>query len=397
MLIDNTYHLGYCTNIHPGEDWGQTWNSLKTYLPKIKKQVSPDRPFGVGLRLSNLASLELQQENRLQEFKDWLNDQQLYVFTMNGFPYGNFHNQRVKDRVHAPDWTTSERLDYTKRLFDQLTFLLPDGISGGISTSPISYKHWHNSDGALIGAFTKGAENMIEIVLQLVEIEKNTGKHLHLDIEPEPDGMLENSEEVVHFYETYLLPLGTKEIVKRLGCSTSQAVEWILRHIMVCYDTCHFSLAYEDPEYTLGKFKKAGIGVGKIQVSSALKILFKEGDNEDIWDSLAQFNEPIYLHQVTEKVDGKVSTVTDLPQILKERKAATELRAHFHVPIFLERYEQLYATQDQILKVLEYLRKDQFSDKLEIETYTWDVLPTDLKLELSESIIREINWLRNKL
>src|SRR5690606_1614659 len=249
----------------------------------------------------------------------------------------------------------------------------------------------------LIGAFTKGAENMIEIVLQLVEIEKNTGKHLHLDIEPEPDGMLENSEEVVHFYETYLLPLGTKEIVKRLGCSTSQAVEWILRHIMVCYDTCHFSLAYEDPEYTLGKFKKAGIGVGKIQVSSALKILFKEGDNEDIWDSLAQFNEPIYMHQVTEKVDGKVSTITDLPQILKERKAATELRAHFHVPIFLERYEQLYATQDQILKVLEYLRKDQFSDKLEIETYTWDVLPTDLKLELSESIIREINWLRNKL
>lgn len=397
MLIDNTYHLGYCTNIHPGEDWKQTWDSLKTYLPKVKEQVSPDRPFGVGLRLSNLASLELQRENRLQEFKDWLHDQQLYIFTMNGFPYGNFHNQRVKDTVHAPDWTTSERLDYTKRLFDQLTFLLPDGISGGISTSPISYKHWHGSDEALVQAFTKGAKNMVEIVMQLIEIEKNTGKHLHLDIEPEPDGMLENSDEVVDFYETYLLPLGTKEIVKRLGCSESRAKEWILRHIMVCYDTCHFSLAYEDPEYTLGKFKEAGIGVGKIQVSSALKILFKDGDNEAIWNSLSQFNEPIYLHQVTEKVDGKVITLTDLPQLLEERKTATELRAHFHVPIFLERYEQLYATQDQILKVLEYLKKDRFSDKLEIETYTWDVLPTDLKLELSESLTREINWLKNKL
>lgn len=397
MLIDNKYHLGYCTNIHPGEDWQQTWDNLKTYLPKIKEQVSPDKPFGVGLRLSNLSSLELQEGNRLQEFKNWLDDQQLYVFTMNGFPYGNFHNQRVKDTVHAPDWTTAERLDYTKRLFDQFTFLLPDDISGGISTSPISYKYWHSSDGALEQAFTEGAENMAEIVIHLVGIEKNTGKHLHLDIEPEPDGMLENSDEVLHFYQTYLIPMGTREIVERLGCSASQAKKWILRHIMICYDTCHFSLAYEDPEYTLEKFKKAGIKVGKIQVSSALKILFKEGNNEEVWRSLSQFNEPIYLHQVTEKVNGKVTTIPDLPQVLAERKAATELRAHFHVPIFLERYGQLYATQDQILKVLEYLKKDLFSDKLEIETYTWDVLPADLKLELSDSITREINWLKNKL
>jgi hypothetical protein len=191
--------------------------------------------------------------------------------------------------------------------------------------------------------------------------------------------------------------MGTREIVERLGCSASQAKKWILRHIMICYDTCHFSLAYEDPEYTLEKFKKAGIKVGKIQVSSALKILFKEGNNEEVWRSLSQFNEPIYLHQVTEKVNGKVTTIPDLPQVLAERKAATELRAHFHVPIFLERYGQLYATQDQILKVLEYLKKDLFSDKLEIETYTWDVLPADLKLELSDSITREINWLKNKL
>lgn len=397
MLIDDKYHLGYCTNVHPGEDWRQTWDNLREYLPKVKAEVSPDRPFGVGLRLSNLASLELQEGNRLQEFKDWLDDQRLYVFTMNGFPYGNFHNQRVKDTVHTPDWTTTERLDYTKRLFDQLAFLLPDGISGGVSTSPISYKHWHNTEGALVEAFVQGAKNMAEIVIHLVEIRKNTGKHLHLDIEPEPDGMLENTDEVLQFYQAYLIPLGAKEIAERMGCSISRATEWILEHIMVCYDTCHFSLAYEDPEYTLAKFKGAGIKVGKIQVSSALKILFNEGDNEEIWRSLSQFNEPIYLHQVTEKVNGKVSTITDLPQVLKERKTAAELRAHFHVPIFLERYGKLYATQDQILKVLEYLRKDRFSDMLEIETYTWDVLPADLKLELSDSLVREIEWLKNKL
>ncbi|MDX1767553.1 MAG: metabolite traffic protein EboE [Arenibacter troitsensis] len=397
MLIQNKYHLSYCSNIHPGEDWEQTYDSLKTYLPKIKKEVSPESPFGIGLRLSNVASLGLDEGSNLKDFKDWLDQNQFYVFTMNGFPYGNFHNQRVKDMVHAPDWTTKERLDYTMRLFDQLAFLIPEGISGGISTSPVSYRHWHTSDKALDKAFATGAESMSEIVLQLVEIESKTGKYLHLDIEPEPDGMLENSDEVIHFYNTYLLPIATQKLIDVLGCNEEMAKDLILRHITVCYDVCHFSLAYEEPEHTLAKFKKAGIRVGKIQVSSALKILFKEGDNEAIWHSLSQFNEPTYLHQVTEKIGDKVVTYKDLPEVLEHRSDAQELRSHFHVPIFLEKYDHLFSTQDQILKVLEYLRKDQFSDQLEIETYTWDVLPKGLKTELSNCIVREIEWLKSKI
>ena len=397
MLIQNKYHLSYCSNIHPGEDWEQTYHSLKTYLPKIKKEVAPESPFGIGLRLSNQASLALDEGSNLKDFKDWLDQNQFYVFTMNGFPYGNFHNERVKDMVHAPDWTTQERLDYTERLFDQLAFLIPDGISGGISTSPVSYKHWHTSDKALDKAFTTGAESMAKIVLQLEQIERNTGKYLHLDIEPEPDGMIENSDEVLYFYDTYLIPIATQKLIAVLGCNKEKARDLILRHITVCYDVCHFSLAYEEPEYTLAKFKSAGIKVGKIQVSSALKILFEEGDNEAIWHSLSQFNEPTYLHQVTEKIGNKVVTYRDLPEVLEQRSHAKELRSHFHVPIFLERYDHLFSTQDQILKVLEYLRKDQFSDQLEIETYTWDVLPKGLKTELSNCIVREIEWLQSKI
>ncbi|MDL5511507.1 metabolite traffic protein EboE [Arenibacter sp. M-2] len=397
MLIQNKYHLSYCSNIHPGEDWEQTYHSLKTYLPKIKKEVAPESPFGIGLRLSNQASLGLDEGSNLKDFKDWLDQNQFYVFTMNGFPYGNFHNERVKDMVHAPDWTTQERLDYTERLFDQLAFLIPDGISGGISTSPVSYKHWHSSDKALDKAFTTGAESMAKIVLQLEQIERNTGKYLHLDIEPEPDGMIENSDEVLYFYDTYLIPIATQKLIAVLGCNKEKARDLILRHITVCYDVCHFSLAYEEPEYTLAKFKSAGIKVGKIQVSSALKILFEEGDNEAIWHSLSQFNEPTYLHQVTEKIGNKVVTYRDLPEVLEQRSHAKELRSHFHVPIFLERYDHLFSTQDQILKVLEYLRKDQFSDQLEIETYTWDVLPKGLKTELSNCIVREIEWLQSKI
>ncbi|MBC8768716.1 metabolite traffic protein EboE [Arenibacter sp. BSSL-BM3] len=397
MLVDNKYHVSYCSNIHPGEDWEQTLNSLKTYLPKIKKEVSPESPFGIGLRLSNIASLGLNEGSNLQEFKDWLDQNQFYVFTMNGFPYGNFHNERVKDMVHAPDWTTSERLDYTKRLFDQLAFLIPEGISGGISTSPVSYRHWHTSSEALHEAFTTGAESMAKVVLQLVDIERITGKSLHLDIEPEPDGMMENSDEVLHFYEAYLIPIATRKLMDVLGCDKEKAKELILKHITVCYDVCHFSLAYEEPEYTLGKFRKAGIKVGKIQVSSALKILFKEGENEEIWRSLAQFDEPTYLHQVTEKVRGKVVTYKDLAEVLEKRPKVPELRSHFHVPIFLEKYDNLFSTQDQIIKVLEYLKKDQFSDQLEIETYTWDVLPKNLKTELSNSIVRELEWLKSNI
>lgn len=397
MLVDNKYHVSYCSNIHPGEDWEQTLLSLKTYLPKIKKEVSPDAPFGIGLRLSNIASLGLNEGSNLQDFKDWLDKNQFYVFTMNGFPFGNFHNERVKDMVHAPDWTTNERLDYTKRLFNQLAFLIPEGISGGISTSPVSYRHWHTSSAALDKAFTTGAESMAKVVLQLVDIERNTAKHLHLDIEPEPDGMMENSDEVLHFYEAYLIPIATQKLISVLGCDKEMARELILRHITVCYDVCHFSLAYEEPEHTLKKFRKAGIKVGKIQVSSALKILFKEGENEEIWSSLAQFNEPTYLHQVTEKEGNKVVTYKDLAEVLEKRPRVSEMRSHFHVPIFLEKYDHLFSTQDQILKVLQYLKKDQFSDQLEIETYTWDVLPKNLKTELSNSIVRELEWLKSNI
>jgi hypothetical protein len=283
------------------------------------------------------------------------------------------------------------------RLFDQLAILLPDGMSGGISTSPISYKHWHNSFEALDMAFTLGAEHLVQLIVHLKEIEVNTGKHLHLDIEPEPDGLLENSDEMVHFFENYLIPMAKVILERELGIDGDKAKSMVLRYITVCYDVCHFSLAYEEPEMTLRKFADHGIQVGKIQVSAALKIIFDSDNKEKIWEALALFNEPTYLHQVTEKVGDKVKTYNDLPVVLQDKKDFTELRAHFHVPIFLDRFDLLQSTQDQILKVIAYLKNHKVTDQLEIETYTWDVLPSDLKAPLEQSIIREIQWLKNKL
>jgi len=397
MLVNNKHHVTYCTNIHAGGNWQQTIESLKEYVLKIKAEVAKDTPFGLGLRLSNVASEELNQGTHLSEFKNWLDQNGIYVFTMNGFPYGNFHNEVVKDQVHAPDWTTPERVAYTKRLFNQLAYLIPEGIEGGISTSPISYKYWHTSMAGINDALKKGAENLSEIILQLYKIENETGKYLHLDIEPEPDGLIENSEEVLFFFTHFLKPVATEILKKELNIDAIKAKELILRYITVCYDVCHFSLAYEEPEETLKLFAAAEIKVGKIQVSSALKIIFDEGNEDKIWDSLALFNEPTYLHQVTEKTGNTVKTYNDLPAVLEEKGNHEELRAHFHVPIFVEKFDALFSTQDQILKVIDYLKEHNVSNHLEIETYTWDVLPSTLKTDLLQGIIREINWLTSRL
>src|SRR5690606_40523779 len=190
MQINNNQHITYCTNVHPGKNWEETFLNLKKFVPQIKQAVSGDLPFGIGLRLSNLASEELGFGNNLLEFQNWLSTNNCYVFTMNGFPYGSFHNSVVKDQVHAPDWTTKKRLVYTKRLFEQLKHLLPNGMEGGISTSPISYKHWFDNEEAMNVAFEKGAIHLSEIAEQLYKIEQESGKYLHLDIEPEPDGLI---------------------------------------------------------------------------------------------------------------------------------------------------------------------------------------------------------------
>ena len=397
MQVKEDLHLTYCTNIHPGQDWKSTFDSIKANVPIIKKSTCGEENFGLGLRLSNKASEELDLGNNFSEFQKWLEDNAIYVFTMNGFPYGNFHDERVKDLVHAPDWTSPERLSYTKRLFRQLSELLPEGMAGGISTSPISYKYWHKSKEETKKAFETGAQQLVQLVNFLVHLEETTGKYMHLDIEPEPDGLLENSDEVLSFFSDFLLPIGIPFLEKELGSTGLEAEALLKKYITVCYDICHFSLAYEEPRETFLKFKAENILIGKIQVSAALKIIFNGANDEAIWEELSKFNEPTYLHQVTEEIGGSVKTYSDLPEVLNNRGTHRELRAHYHVPIFLEKYGSLFSTQDHILKTINYIQEHPVCEHLEIETYTWDVLPSDLKQDLSESIAREIEWLKIRI
>lgn len=398
MLIDTSFHLSYCTNVHPGESWEETFRQLRYYLPAVKKRVSPHAPMGVGLRLGDRASTELGLDNELLTFMNWLADEELYVFTMNGFSYGNFHQGEIKDLVHAPDWTTGDRLEYTIRLFKQLVNLLPEGMEGGISTSPLSYKYWHGTEEIRDRTFKRAAFHLSKLIVFLYRAECETGKYMHLDLEPEPDGLLENSEQTVNFFREYLLPVAGDYLLRNLGKSRLESEELVFRYINICYDVCHFALAYESPSESFKRFEQTGIRIGKIQLSSALKVVMTEEDREAKLKELQVFDESVYLHQVTELREGVVFTYPDLPEVLGRKRKFKELRAHFHVPVYLKKIGNLDTTRDALTQVLDYLTShEHLCHHLEVETYTWNVAPQLVPYNLERSIARELLWVCHQM
>src|SRR5688500_8448009 len=133
-------HLTYCTNIHPGATWPEVHAALKEHLPAIRRGVAPGQPFGLGLRLGAPAAETLAKPVHFGELQALLAAENSYVFTINGFPYGSFHGQRVKEQVYTPDWSTPERVAYTLQLFELLVHLAPPDAPGSVSTVPASFK-----------------------------------------------------------------------------------------------------------------------------------------------------------------------------------------------------------------------------------------------------------------
>jgi hypothetical protein len=391
--------LTYCTNIHPSNGWARVLENLDRYAPALRLSLAPEAPFGLGLRLSGLESAELLAADRLARFREWLAARGLYVFTLNGFPHGPFHNQPVKAQVHAPDWRDPERAAYSIRLTTILAALLPVGGEGSISTSPLSYKAWVNQ--ADEAAWSQITEHVVLVAAAMARVREQQGKLICLAIEPEPDGLLENSHELLAFYEQHLLTYGARSLAAELGVGLEQARELLLEHVRVCFDTCHVAVAYERPATVLARFGAAGIKVGKVQVSSALCLdLDLYEHRASLAQALAPLAESTYLHQVVQRNrDGSITQYPDLPEALLrlDDKRAAEWRIHFHVPIFLERYGLFTSTQSEILETFALLRERPFTQHLEIETYTWAVLPPALKLDLRESLEREYRWALRQL
>lgn len=368
MLVGAGLHLTYCTNIHPAVGWAAVLESLRAHAPALKARLSPDAPFGIGLRLSGAESAELLEGNTLARFKAWLDAEGLYVFTLNGFPHGTFHGAPVKAQVHAPDWQSEERVAYTLRLAEILAALLPAGQAGTISTSPLSYGPWIGEQPA---AWERCTANVVRVADGLRRLREQRGVHVALAIEPEADGALADCADLVRWWDP-----------ERMDPE----------HVTACFDACHAAVAYEDPAEALDALAAAGVPVGKVQLSAALRLPLDGGGGQD---QLARFADPVYLHQVTQRNrDGTLSAWPDLPEALAARRypQAREWRVHFHVPIFLAGYGALASTQDHLRRTLELVRERRPTAHLEIETYTWDVLPADLKASSVDSIAREYEW-----
>ncbi len=395
MRIDDSAHLTYCTNIHAGESWDEIFSRLQANLPAIKAEVSPDAPMGVGLRLSAIATDVLSGRERLAAFRDFLTEGNYYVFTINGFPYGPFHGQRVKEQVYQPDWSHVERLTYSDRMADVLAALLPEGMEGSISTVPGTFKPLASQAG-MVDRIT---DNLISHAAKLIEIERTTGKSIALALEPEPYCFLETIAETVGFFEDRLFAgPAIAKLATLTGLSETTAEDAIRRHVGVCYDVCHAAVEYEDPAGSVEALKAAGIAIPKLQLSSALRIAEVTAETPE---TLAGFDEPVYLHQAIERRDGgELVRYLDLPDALAalDRAIGREWRVHFHVPIFLDELEHFSTTQDFLRAILAIHKKSPISNHLEVETYTWDVLPERYRgVEVSAAIARELNWVGAQL
>jgi sugar phosphate isomerase/epimerase len=388
-------HLTYCTNIHAGERWAEVRASLEAHVPAIKARVAPDRPMGLGLRLSAVAAEELASPAALAEFRQFLADRALYVFTINAFPYGPFHGRRVKEDVYQPDWLAPERLAYTDRVAGILAALLPEGQTGSVSTVPGTFKPL----GARAGAPAAIAANIARHTATLVDIRKRTGREIVLALEPEPCCFLETVEETLAFFREHLHADAAAAIVAdRAGISRAAARDALKRHVGVCYDICHGAVEFEEPAVAFAAFAAAGIRIPKLQLSSALRLPQVNGRTEAM---LAAFEDGVYLHQVVERKNGAVTRYVDLAPAfaaLRAGEAGGEWRVHCHVPVFLEKAGEFYSTQPTLRAALGCTREDFVAPHLEVETYTWSVLPPALRQEnLADAISRELNWVKQEL
>jgi sugar phosphate isomerase/epimerase len=380
--------LTYCTNVHAGETWSDVRANLVTHVAAVKAQVAPDRPFGVGLWLSAQAADTLRQD-ALPELQALLAEHGLYVFTLNGFPYGAFHRGPIKQRVYEPDWRDPRRLQYTEALAELLTALLPEGVTGSISTLPGAFKPAVRAreDAEAI------ADHLLRCVAHLHALAEHSGKRVALALEPEPCCFLETIDEAVAFFAEHLQ---SERARTRLHALTgADAHELLARHLGLCLDACHAAVEFEAPREIATKLRAAAIPIAKIQLSSGLRIARVDAAAVA---ALEPYMDPVYLHQVVERRGDALQRYLDLPDALAAfardpSGLAREWRIHFHVPIFLPRMRHFDSTQAFLCELLALQREAPLSAHLEVETYTWDVLPDEARpAGLTEAIARELRF-----
>jgi len=391
-------HLTYSTLVHPGDTWSEMWDSLNRYVPQVKARVSPKKSFGVSLRLSASSAQTLTGDRAQREkLKEFLHSHDMYLYTVNAFPYGPFKNRVVKKDVYEPDWSTDARATYTMQAADILAEVAAPHVQPSIQSPPLGFKPKVTGP-EYVREFTR---HVLRVVAHMVQLEKRTGRTVTLALEPEPACFLETTEEAIAYFKNHLYARDTvSKFASAAGLSKSQAETAVRRHLGMVYDICHQAVEYEDIGKSLRSLADAGIPVFKLQEAAALRV---PNVTQETVAAMRPFADTVYLTQTIEKSDGKLTHYLNLEDAFaafeKNPKLKREWRTHVHVPVFLDKIgEHFETTRFAIEDALKFHKKNKLSPQLEIETYTWDVLPASMKSgDIVDYVQRELDWVKGQL
>ncbi|SHN18301.1 metabolite traffic protein EboE [Actinacidiphila paucisporea] len=365
-----TVHLGYCTNVHAGEELPEIIDQLDTYAVTARKLLGTDR-LGVGLWLAAPVAARLAADpGVVARLRHDLDVRGLDVVTCNGFPYRAFHAPVVKHAVYRPDWLTDARMDYTADLALVLAGLLPDDAArGSVSTLPLAWRTpWTGADQAA------ARRRLAQLADRLAAVHARTGRLVRVGFEAEPGCVMETTEQVA----TGLAGVDT-------------------RYLGVCLDLAHLACAWEEPAAALARLSAAGLPVVKVQVSAALAA--EHPQEPATAAALRSYAEPRFLHQ-TRSAAGHAAD--DLDEAL-DASLPGPWRVHYHVPLHADPQPPLRSTVDVLRAALAEIVGGEraLCDHLEVETYTWNVLPPDRRpagpAELAEGIAAELAFTRGEL
>ncbi|MCF3962213.1 metabolite traffic protein EboE [Streptomyces fuscigenes] len=350
----STVHLAYCTNVHPAETLDGVLAQLRDHCEPVRRRLGRDR-LGIGLWLARPAARALVDDpGRLRGLRAELERRGLEVVTLNGFPYDGFGSDEVKYRVYKPDWADPERLAYTTDLARLLAALLPDDVTEGtVSTLPLAWRTAYGPEAA------RAAHTALATLAQRLDaLEELTGKSVRVALEPEPGCTVETTADAI-------APV-TALATHRIG---------------VCVDTCHLATSFEDPLAALAALDAAGVSVPKTQLSAALHA--EHPHLPEVRAALGAFAEPRFLHQTRTRTAAGLRGTDDLDEALGGGALpdSTPWRAHFHVPLHAPPAPPLTSTLDVLRTVLAGLVGGAVprTRHLEVETYTWQALPAELR------------------
>jgi sugar phosphate isomerase/epimerase len=382
----STHPLSYCSNVHPGLTVDEVLRGLTDFTLPVRERVG-DLAAGLWLAQPVIEEL-LTLDGRLDQFAGFLQNHGLTTYTFNAFPYGNFHDSRVKENVYLPDWTRDSRFQYTLDCARVLARLLPPEIDwGSLSTVPLGFKEFPHP----VDFRDQCARRLIDLAQSLARLRDETGRTIRLAIEPEPFCLLETTDETLDFFQR----------LRKLAADRN-ALDDVYDFIGVCYDVCHQAVEFEDVADSLRRLQAAEIAVNKVHISCAIRVENPLA-NEEARRALATYAEPRYLHQTMGRSsDGRIHRLVDLTEEAAlqpdaEFAAADEWRIHFHVPVNAESLGPLQTTRPDLRSALATVKTLADCPHLEVETYTWEVLPGTERPSLVDGLAEELRATRQLL